>query len=231
MANIPQKLLKNSIFTQKIRVNPTLTHHILIDKVGNLFEIGEKGVTNVILLENLKTNTIEFQLFYSYKKSERKVFYLVLAASHLYVILREKSLKVIKTYENVSNVQVIDTNNTGNAHVEITLSDEMSSIVTDFSESDNESQEDTELEQSFTKILKTVQNSARETHKKFMEATESYSELYQKVCEKVKFMPKYLRSSNPLENTVLIPYANHWIRIHNQKLVLGLPILNVTYQR
>lgn len=230
--SIPQKLLKNSTFTTQIRVDPTLVLHVLIDKHGKLFEILDGSVINVCLLENFHfISEPELQVFYSYKKSERKVFYLIKIEQKLYIILRKKdSLEPIKTFENVSGVQIRDTTNTGLAQVQITLQDEMSSIITDFS--DSVSHDESEFDsQSFEKVLTRAQEMAHEGHSRCQEAAESYANLYQSACDELKFTPSHLRGDNQLEKVILVPYANNWKRIHNGFLILGLPIFNTTYQR
>lgn len=238
--SVPKKLLKNSILIRKIRVDPSLVFHIIIDKHGKLFEICDGSVKNVCVLpkfdsKSISQEKIDIQLYFTYQNSQRKVFYLIRNNENLHVILRENStLKLFKSFEHVKDIYIRDSDSskTGHALVEIEFKDEMSLIVTDFSEDRDTSYSDIVFEeQSFDNVLKRAQEMAHESRSKCQETADSYAKLYQNACDELKLTPRHLRSENQLEKVVLVPYANNWIKIHNGHLVLGLPILNVTYQR
>lgn len=251
---IPQKLLKNSVYVQEFSLEHRVFFHFLINKDGMVFEIKDKAVLRTGLLQNFlddpqlsvpinpKKQHIEVLFYFTYPALlERLVYYLIKVHKKLYVLQQKpKELELIREHKDVKGYDIVDLDGNYCPKVVISLfSGEV--IKTDFSsktdltdkddlttDKSNNPQEDLSA---FNEILKENQDILAKATSELQEMYNKDARLFQELCDRNRHVPRHLRSENQLEKVVLVQYGNIWMRTHNNRLVIGIPIFNATYQR
>lgn len=171
---------------------------------------------------NEEKTGVKFRVLFSYDSlRNRHIHYLILLNENLIVVERrtldERSELILKNcYENVVDYKVMDEDSSGRPTVSIYKLDG-SQLSASFS-SDSQPQVNTLPDNEL------VKQSTILTHHLQMQKS-----LHQKVLremgDKLKFGPPIDDKPN---SEILVRYGDPWKRIHNDQLVIGVPILNAS---
>ncbi|XP_058457812.1 uncharacterized protein LOC131434750 [Malaya genurostris] len=180
---------------------------------------------------------ISLSIFRTYDGTERKLFYLISIDRKLVVLERNDQPSVnfvhFRTFDSYSRHEITGLkDNPGVPVVEIYLEHQTEPVVTDFQSYCVESNE--EAENSFVcfhEIQKTLREQTNEKRAELATARSRTGELFDKLNDRLKQVPSLLRSENPDEKRPLVKYGDIWIKVHNEQLVVGIPIFNCTYKR
>lgn len=252
MVEIPRKILNNSVFNELARLDRCERYQIVITTSGTLFEISHKTaiVKSLSLFKdnsniNLTNVHISVQFYFSYVTFFREVFYLIYfkELKRLTVVKRAKSdksggeaieLQLHQVLQNVSMCQVktdpfaFDKSNNKGTKVHVHFDTDAQPLITDFS--DTEIDNDVPLLDQF---LLDFLNQAREATLELKEKLNDpeLAQLFKELDLKHKFVPLELRSQKPGENAPLLQYGDVVYRTYNKHLFIGIPVINVTYER
>ncbi|KFB48324.1 AGAP005720-PA-like protein [Anopheles sinensis] len=124
----------------------------------------------------------------------------------------------------------------GSCMVRIEVDDREEPIVTDFQSRSSFAGADRlpSMEDNFTcfdHVLKTLRNQTAERRAQLEMARLTVTEVFHGLNERMKMVPSLMRSSNPEEKVPLVRYGDVWSRVHNDRLVIGVPLFNCTYKR
>ncbi|XP_052893558.1 uncharacterized protein LOC128301225 [Anopheles moucheti] len=122
----------------------------------------------------------------------------------------------------------------GSCSVRIELDDRDVPIVTDFLDGCYGRAGSSALEDNFTcfdEVLKILREQTAERKSQLEMARLTVSEIFNGMNERMKMVPPLLRSSNPEEKVPLVRYGELWQKIHNDRLLIGVPLYNCTYKR
>lgn len=174
---------------------------------------------------NLKeTRTIAFRTYFTYG-SKKHLHYLIQCNDILWVVERstllEQSELILKhRYENIIGFKVRDDNSSGHPLVHIFKLDG-SQIVTNFiSEMEDNQQIGNEISSG---------NELSKKTSKIIQQCQVQRQLHQKLLRDIGFKLKFgstAEDENQKPSECLIRYGDPWKRIHNDQLVIGVPILN-----
>lgn len=172
--------------------------------------------------------TVKFRVFFSYDVAkQRRVHYLILINDTLFVVerksLEERSDLVLKIqYDHVIDYKVEDDGSTGRPTVRIYKLDG-SKETTNLSSSEDES-----LAKQLPEISSTEELSKRSSILTHQLQTQKalHQRILQSVGDQLKFGPS---SEDDLpKSECLVRYGDPWKKLHNDKLVIGIPMINAS---
>uniref|UniRef100_A0AAG5D2C7 Uncharacterized protein n=1 Tax=Anopheles atroparvus TaxID=41427 RepID=A0AAG5D2C7_ANOAO len=190
-------------------------------------------------------SSVSLRIFRANDGTRRKLFILVQLDRTLVVVQRRTvdaggsccSLELHSRYDEFRQLTLVENGHrAGSCMVQIEVYDRAEPIVTDFL-SRAPSGADARLpsmEDNFTcfdHVLKTLRNQTAERRAQLEVSRLTVSEVFHGMNERMKTVPSLLRSSNPEEKMPLVRYGELWKRIHNDRLVIGVPLFNCTYKR
>ncbi|XP_049299672.1 uncharacterized protein LOC125772240 [Anopheles funestus] len=186
---------------------------------------------------------ISIKLFRANDGTKRKLFILVQLDRSLVVVERRHMngcdsvglLVVHSRFEEFRQLAFVEnTERIGSCMVQIDLDDRDEPIVTDFLDSCFGRSGSSALEDNFTcfeEVLKMLREQTAERKAQLEMARLTVSEIFNGTNERMKTIPPLLRSSNPEEKVPLVRYGEVWKKIHNDRLLIGVPLYNCTYKR
>ncbi|XP_050093109.1 uncharacterized protein LOC126576066 isoform X2 [Anopheles aquasalis] len=83
----------------------------------------------------------------------------------------------------------------------------------------------------FDEVLKMLQQHTAERKVQLRMVQLTVSQLFNDINQPLKIVPETLRCSDPEGTVPLVRYGEVWKRIHNDRLVIGVPLYNCTYER
>ncbi|KAL1380286.1 hypothetical protein pipiens_003596 [Culex pipiens pipiens] len=83
----------------------------------------------------------------------------------------------------------------------------------------------------FHEILKSLRDRSAEKCAELAMIRETTAKLYARLNQRLKQVPGLLRTENPDEKRPLVKYGDIWTKVHNERLVVGIPVFNCTYKR
>uniref|UniRef100_A0A182NIC1 Uncharacterized protein n=1 Tax=Anopheles dirus TaxID=7168 RepID=A0A182NIC1_9DIPT len=122
---------------------------------------------------------------------------------------------------------------TGRCVVQIEVDDREEPIVTDFMDV-SVGRPLSSLEDNFTcfdEVLKTLRDQTAERRAQLETCRLTVGEVFNGMNERMKMVPALLRSSNAEEKVPLVRYGALWMKVHNDQLLIGVPLYNCTYKR
>ncbi|XP_053662059.1 uncharacterized protein LOC128711217 [Anopheles marshallii] len=186
---------------------------------------------------------ISINIFRANDGTKRKLFIIVQLDRSLVVVERRNidgcdgnGLLVIHSrFEEFRQLAYVENpQRAGSCSVRIELGDRDEPIVTDFLEGCFGRPGSSALEDNFTcfdEVLKMLRDQTAERKAQLEMARLTVSEIYNGMNERMKMVPPLLRSSNPEEKVPLVRYGEVWKKIHNDRLLIGVPLYNCTYKR
>lgn len=189
--------------------------------------------------KSLKNSSIEISVYFYYPaEGKREIFLLSRIDSVLYVVWKQNDGLVLHSvYSNYKNHSFVDPNSDGNVQVSIEFCDDFSDpLITNFlcePGSHNDVGEGQGLV-NFPGIYDALREIRKKTYAqetKLRQIKLDSKKLIKTREEEMKILPAELRSDIVEETTPLIRYGEIFTRAHNDKLVIGVPVLNCTYKR
>ncbi|XP_059615642.1 uncharacterized protein LOC132261102 [Phlebotomus argentipes] len=197
---------------------------------------------------------VSMQLFFAYsKRKSRQVFYLIQCDEKLFIVERLKdSLELRRTEDFISSVNIEDRSGEGNCTVNIMRTDGISQEIAFLDEDEMESDEKEDESSGF--LLQCLESRNR----KLESDLEMRRKLIQEELHKIRHVGKYgppemstgvsfsvfpwrfLKGFSHLKRTSfqapdeaapLVKYGEVWLKLHNDRIVFGIPIFNTTYSR
>ncbi|XP_055528653.1 uncharacterized protein LOC129720847 [Wyeomyia smithii] len=182
-------------------------------------------------------NEVSLAVFRSNDGIERKIFYLV-SIDHKLVIVERKDQPAVKyvhieTYERYIKHEITGREDCpGLPVVKIYVEYQLDPIVTDFQSYKTEGTENCVNNFTcFEDTLKTLREQTNKSRAELATIRSTTGELFERLNDRFKQVPGLLRTENPDEKRPLVKYGDVWIKVHNEQLVLGIPIFNCTYKR
>ncbi|XP_050074245.1 uncharacterized protein LOC126561918 [Anopheles maculipalpis] len=188
--------------------------------------------------------TIRIKLFRANDGTKRKLFILVQLDRTLVVVERRvvdgcdgNALLVVHSrFEEFRQLELVENSQRpGSCAVRIDLEDREDPIVTDFLNGGTFGRAgSSSLEDNFTcfdEVLKMLREQTAERKAQLETSRLTVSEIFNGLNERMKMVPPLLRSSNPEEKIPLVRYGDVWKKIHNDRLLIGVPLYNCTYKR
>lgn len=238
LQEVPEKLKKSFILCERI-----LDSVFLVDN-SYVYEVKKKSIISSLLLQqnsNDEKLTEQMQIdgagndrlqgFCRYDEcSVKSVYILILVHSNLFVV-QKKDFGLYKMYNNVKDFQIVDELSDGNCKVEIQFhgSSMLTTNFLDYIEKSTSSSKD-----SFSGIedaISEMRNNTNEIKGQIAQLEASMDKLFLSVNRNLKFVPNSLISDSADEKQPLVRYGDIWTKLHNEKLVIGIPVLNCTYKQ
>uniref|UniRef100_A0A182K1V9 TAFH domain-containing protein n=1 Tax=Anopheles christyi TaxID=43041 RepID=A0A182K1V9_9DIPT len=194
-------------------------------------------------------STVSITPFRANDGTSRKLFILVQLDRTLVVVERRHTsidgcdgngqLVVHSRYEDFRQLGLVENSNRpGSCVVRIELEDREEPILTDFLDTPYGGSvvgsSTTSLEDNFTcfdEVLKMLRDQTTERKTQLETARLTVCEVFNGMNDRMKMVPPLLRSSNPEEKVPLVRYGEVWQKIHNDRLLIGVPVYNCTYKR
>ena len=238
---VPEKLKGSLVLCERF-----FNFVYLLSSNNNFYEIKDRHILSSCFLEFTKDeneeqftekmqvdidNLSRLQVYCSYENSVKNVFILVLIQNHLFVIKKKDDLKVIKVFNYVNDIQIVDELNDGGCKVEIQIGTE--TLTTDFSEDSDQNNSRLSFKSfpALQEVLLDIKKNTIDANVKLQTIENSMDQMYHAVDNEGKFLPNSYRSDCMDEKVPLIKYGDIWTKIYNERLVIGVPILNCTYKR
>ncbi|XP_041772852.1 uncharacterized protein LOC121594045 [Anopheles merus] len=193
-------------------------------------------------------STVNVTLFRANDGTKRKLFILVQLDRTLVVVERRTTtdgcddngqLVVHSRYEDFRQLCFVENvHRPGSGAVRIELEDRDGPIVTDFQDTPSgfvgRVGAGPSLEDNFTcfdEVLKMLRDQTTERKAQLATAQLTVCEVFHGMNERMKTVPPLLRSSIAEEKVPLVRYGEVWQKIHNDRLLIGVPVYNCTYRR
>ncbi|XP_039442587.1 uncharacterized protein LOC120423015 [Culex pipiens pallens] len=167
----------------------------------------------------------------------RRLFYLVEIERHLVVVERqgEPSVKFVhnQTFEGFIQLSITENEERpGHEVVKIYQEQSVEPTVMDF-QSFRVVPSDLSVNNftCFHEILKSLRDRSAEKCAELAMIRETTAKLYARLNQQLKQVPGLLRTENPDEKRPLVKYGDIWTKVHNERLVVGIPVFNCTYKR
>uniref|UniRef100_A0A182LSC9 Uncharacterized protein n=1 Tax=Anopheles culicifacies TaxID=139723 RepID=A0A182LSC9_9DIPT len=219
-------------------------HHDPIITNRGLFNETQYDMDTSAVVESDRPNNVSIKLFRANDGTKRKLFILVQLDRTLIVVERRcwdgyhgNGLLVIHSrFEYFRQLAFVENSQrTGSCTVRIELDDRDEPILTDFLDGPiGRPAGSSALEDNFTcfdEVLKMLREQTAERKSQLEVARLTVSEVFNGMNERLKMVPPLLRSSNPEEKVPLVRYGALWKKIHNDRLLIGVPLYNCTYKR
>lgn len=223
----------------------TANHHNSVVNNSRLFNDTPYDMDTSPVIDFHGPGTIRIKLFRANDGAKRKLFILVQLDRTLIVVERRFAdacdgtglLVVHSRFEAFRQLDLVEsTRRPGSCAVRIDLDDRDDPIVTDFLDGGTVSRAggSSSLEDNFTcfdEVLKMLREQTAERKAELETSRLTVSEVFNGLNERMKMVPPLLRSSNPEEKVPLVRYGEVWKKIHNDRLLIGVPLYNCTYKR
>ncbi|XP_062552446.1 uncharacterized protein LOC134217653 [Armigeres subalbatus] len=180
---------------------------------------------------------IVLSVFRSNDGVDRRLFYLLEIDRKLIVVERKEKpcvrLVLCETFEGFVKFMITERNDrTGIPVVLVYLEQQSEPIVTDFqSYRQDPSVNSVNNFTCFRDILTSLQERVNQRKAELATVRTVTGELFEQLNEKLKQVPSLLRTENPDERRPLVKYGDVWTKVHNDLLVIGVPVFNCTYKR
>uniref|UniRef100_A0A182UMV4 Uncharacterized protein n=1 Tax=Anopheles merus TaxID=30066 RepID=A0A182UMV4_ANOME len=188
-------------------------------------------------------STVNVTLFRANDGTKRKLFILVQLDRTLVVVERRTTtdgcddngqLVVHSRYEDFRQLCFVENvHRPGSGAVRIELEDRDGPIVTDFQDTPSgfvgRVGAGPSLEDNFTcfdEVLKMLRDQTTERKAQLATAQLTVCEVFHGMNERMKTVPPLLRSSIAEEKVPLVRYGEVWQKIHNDRLLIGVPVYN-----
>uniref|UniRef100_A0A182Q434 Uncharacterized protein n=1 Tax=Anopheles farauti TaxID=69004 RepID=A0A182Q434_9DIPT len=184
----------------------------------------------------------ELTIFRANDGTKRKLFLLVQLDRTLVVVERRAgdgcdgngSLHVHTRFEEFRQLSFVENVlRAGSCAVQIEVDDREEPIVTDFLDTSFRRSSLPSLEDNFTgfdEVLKTLHDQTAERKAQLEMFRLTVGEVFNEMNERMKTVPALLRSSNVEEKIPLVRYGEVWKKVHNDQLLIGVPLYNGTYK-
>ncbi|XP_058055058.1 uncharacterized protein LOC131206501 [Anopheles bellator] len=198
-------------------------------------------------MESQKKRHVCVKIYRANDGACRKVFVLVRLDQTLIVVERRPpkegtgrvafgSLVVHSRYDELRQFTLVDhPHRLGSCALRIEVHGRDEPIVTDFlSPAQPAGEVDTSFANNFAcfdEVLKAVQQQTGERRAQLECFRHSVGQLFNETNHNLKTVPPLLRSYLPEEKVPLVRYGEVWRRIHNDRLVIGVPLYNRTFKR
>uniref|UniRef100_A0A182SEL2 Uncharacterized protein n=1 Tax=Anopheles maculatus TaxID=74869 RepID=A0A182SEL2_9DIPT len=221
----------------------TSNHHNPIVNNSRLFNDTPYDMDTSPVIDFHRPSTVSIRIFRANDGTKRKLFILVQLDRTLIVVERRSVdgcdgnglLVVHSRYEEFRQLDLVEnTQRPGSCAVRIDLDDRDDPIVTDFLDGSVRRAGSCSLEDNFTcfdEVLKMLREQTAERKAQLESSRLTVSEVFNGLNERMKMVPPLLRSSNPEEKVPLVRYGEVWQKIHNDRLLIGVPLYNCTYKR
>ncbi|XP_053674470.1 uncharacterized protein LOC128724774 [Anopheles nili] len=200
--------------------------------------------TPVAEIESTRPNNISLRIFRANDGAKRKVFILVQLDRTLIAVERRNVhvgdsngyLVIHSRYEEFRQLTFVENiHRPGSCVVHIHVDDRNEPIVTDFLDDSPVARSGIpSLEDNFTcfdEVLKSLRNQTAERRAQLEMSKLTVSKVFNGMNESMKTIPALLRSSNAEEKYPLVRYGAIWKKIHNERLLIGVPLYNCSYKR
>ncbi|CAO1331720.1 unnamed protein product [Diamesa tonsa] len=239
--DIPERFKDKVVHCKTLVLQNVKTTVILTNK-WELLEVKDKQIVNYLNLKcflNEKVSEIEDNetvnlfKFHSVENLERLIFYLITFGTKLFVVLRKEfKLNFIKLYENVKSFDYEDPESNGQCIVRIKFNDG-NSVTSNFL---NPMYDDAinDVLSEFPGIKKTIdylQSKENEILNKINSVRNQKDQFIVNLANQNIFLPANMTTEIVDEKAPLVKYGDIWTKVCNDKLVIGIPILNCTYKR
>ncbi|GAB0096285.1 hypothetical protein DMENIID0001_117710 [Sergentomyia squamirostris] len=233
--HLPQFLQNTErvIFTKIIKIRSDNEFVAVITRNGIYFELWNKEILRECCLnssEDELSGDVTMDIFYLYSgESGRQVFYLIKIGEKLFVVKRKNdTLNLVRRECGVVSARVADKSGRGNATVVITKTDG-SRIESNFNDENLTENEESQEPSIF--LLGYL-----ETHNRKLECgLEMRGNVVRKELHKMRHVTKYgppeMHDGAPDEASPLVKYGEVWVKFHNDRIILGIPVFNTTYTR
>uniref|UniRef100_A0A182IV27 Uncharacterized protein n=1 Tax=Anopheles atroparvus TaxID=41427 RepID=A0A182IV27_ANOAO len=225
--DIPKRLQSDVIFAEKVSLDRCTAVVYVVTRDIQLFEVQQKAILRSVFLGQAGGTAWPKPLDRTLVVVQRRT---VDAGGSCC------SLELHSRYDEFRQLTLVENGHrAGSCMVQIEVVDRAEPIVTDFL-SRAPSGADARLpsmEDNFTcfdHVLKTLRNQTAERRAQLEVSRLTVSEVFHGMNERMKTVPSLLRSSNPEEKMPLVRYGELWKRIHNDRLVIGVPLFNCTYK-
>uniref|UniRef100_A0A1B6ICM1 Uncharacterized protein n=1 Tax=Homalodisca liturata TaxID=320908 RepID=A0A1B6ICM1_9HEMI len=204
---------------------------------GQLLEFVDRKVVDSL---DLDREADDLMIFTSYNPIQK--YYLVRSNQQLLVIKRQKPLSIIKTYENVTRVQIEDRLMLGRPQTVIWMQGDREPIVTDFV-----GQLHAEVPQPVPQLTSGLSGKLHEMTLRLAKARKLLQEKRSARVRALYQLTPHLGNTNtqpqgdekvlawgppfPLQDQVKQPplrLSQAWRRVHNGKWVIGVPVFNTS---
>ncbi|XP_029726147.1 uncharacterized protein LOC109621675 [Aedes albopictus] len=180
---------------------------------------------------------IVLTVFRSFDGSDRKLFYLLELDRKLLVVEREQSpcVKFVlrESFEGFIKLLITERDDrVGCPVIKIYVEQQLEPIVTDFHAHRVESSAASVNNFTcFHEILKSLKERVNQRRAELAALQTVTGELFERMNGQLKHVPSLLRTENPDERQPLVKYGDVWTKVHNDRLVIGVPVFNCTYKR
>ncbi|XP_065087464.1 uncharacterized protein LOC135709168 isoform X2 [Ochlerotatus camptorhynchus] len=180
---------------------------------------------------------INLTMFRSNDGIDRKTFYLLEIERSL-VVIERKTCPCVKfvhyqTFEGFIKLEITESDDRpGFPVVKIYVEQQTDPIVTDFQAYRLEaSAASVNSFTCFYEVLKTLKERTNQRRAELAAVRTVSGELFEQLNKRLKQVPSLLRTENPDEKQPLVKYGDVWTKVHNELLVIGVPVFNCTYKR
>ena len=232
--NIPKRMVNNLIYSERVMINKDLNLVFVILNDFSVHEVKNGAIISSYQFIRIGTGTkISTEMldvkFYRYSNEfVQKFYYLITINGKLFVLEKADKLVMIEQYENVRSCKIV--NKSGKAFIQIEIDGEMELIVTNLQKIGGAS---------FNCInIKNPKNVVSVFHKKgvmlkcnLRSQQQNTRKLVASIEKQKILLPALLRSENCDEKVALVKYGDVWQKVHNDKLIVGVPVFNCTYTR
>uniref|UniRef100_A0A1Q3G226 Uncharacterized protein n=1 Tax=Culex tarsalis TaxID=7177 RepID=A0A1Q3G226_CULTA len=258
---IPRRLLDQILFAERITIRRRLPPvFALITQDRQLLEVQQKSIQATIDLAEFLTSAgttlpsifgsfspepvddgrkgkVSLTVFRSNDGVGKRLFYLVEVERHLVVVERQDqpAVKFVhnQTYEGFIQLSITENEERpGHEVVKIYLEHSVEPTVTDF-QTFRVVPTDMSVNNftCFHEILKSLKERSAERRAELAMIRETTAKLYDRLNQRMKHVPGLLRTENPDEKRPLVKYGDIWTKVHNERLIVGIPVFNCTYKR
>lgn len=180
---------------------------------------------------------IVLTVFRSNDGINQKMFYLLEIERSL-VVIERKTCPCVKfvhyqTFEGFIKLEITESDDRpGLPVVKIYVEQQSDPIVTDFQAYRLEASAGSVNNFTcFHEVLKTLKERTNQRRAELAAVRAVSGELFEQLNKRLKQVPSLLRTENPDEKRPLVKYGDVWTKVHNELLVIGVPVFNCTYKR
>lgn len=175
--------------------------------------------------------SIHLDVYFTYPTvGQKRLHYLILIAKKLLIVYKhpnEQQLIIGKHYDGIASFEVQENSATGNTMLimqctdnsvdSICLQDQLRSSVSVRSE--------------VKQVSALLESRVREAQAELLTTQLEVQRYFNALAQELRFGPMHIRGDCVQEKQMLVRYGDIWLRKHNERLVIGVPVFNCTFKR